>query len=213
MNKSGFLGKMQRFLTGLFVYLIATNTLYAQDVHTGSVVFDKNGFSFDIRVLYENTEIKTLPNVNYYWYRNGELKSTIGDFSGNILHGKYEKFDADGNLRAKGDFLYGVKNGKWKYWNNRGTIDTEEFWKKGFLVERISINDSTITIQPFKNNVLHGKVVQRKNNELISSVKYYQGKKKVKKTPRLFVRLRGSFKKKKIKSDDTEEMQTILLED
>ena len=205
MSKNGFSGKIFNVFFVIGLCLFTANTLYGQNAHTGSIVFDEDGFSFDIRVLYTPVEMKTLPKVNYSWYRNGSLKSTMGDYSGNLLHGKYEKFDSYGNLLVKGDFQYGVKNGQWKYWDSLGVIHTEETWKKGFLLQRISVDKDIITLEPFKNNRLHGKVIKKRNDELVSSLKYRKGEQKTEERTPLFSGLKNPFRKNKNKTNDPEE--------
>ena len=94
--------------------------------------------------------------VCYYWYRNGLLKFNIGNYTANLLHGKFEKFDYKGNLCEKGNFKYGAKDGIWSYWEANGKVQKEEQWKSGFLTLRRSVKNDTIVEEPYRDNLLHG---------------------------------------------------------
>jgi len=74
-----------------------------------SVIFDGNGRVYQYSVIFQEITLKTNPHITYAWHRNGQLRTTKGDFSGNILHGTYQEFDKSGRMLEKGNYYYGTK--------------------------------------------------------------------------------------------------------
>ncbi len=195
MRKNGFLDRI-----GLLAFLLAiivgmNHSAVGQEGQTGSVVYDQGGYTYDITVLYGKPDIKPRYNIIYHWYRNGSLKTTIGDYSGNLLHGSYEKFDGLGRLRTKGKFSLGAKQGVWKSWDFQGKVKAIEKWKNGYLKSRTTFMNDTIKIEPFQDNLLHGKVTKIVNEKVVDSMKYKDGSVKQKREIQLFSRLRKATKK------------------
>jgi hypothetical protein len=75
--------------------------------------------------------LNPLFNKRYYWFFNGELKSTQGGFTGKLLHGSYEKFDKHGSLVEKGAFNQGLRDGTWLVWHANGVVAEKQVWKLG----------------------------------------------------------------------------------
>ena len=138
-----------------------------------SVIFDGNGRVYQYSVIFQEITLKTNPHITYAWHRNGQLRTTRGDFSGNILHGTYQEFDKSGRMLEKGNYYYGTKDGEWKSWNRNGEIIKLEAWNKGFLKQRISYENSNYIVENFKLNELDGRRIVFINNH-IESVEYYR---------------------------------------
>lgn len=138
-----------------------------------SVISEENGRVFQYSVVFQEVNIKTNSHITYYWHRNGQLRSTSGDYSGNILHGNSQEFDKSGRMLEKGTYYYGTKDGEWKSWNRKGEIIKLEKWKRGFLKKRISYDLTRRTIENFKQNKLDGRRIVL-NNELKESVEHYR---------------------------------------
>ena len=177
MNKNGYINKAftcSRFLA--FLLLVSCyNPVKAQENYLGTVIYDEGGYTFEISVLYDQVSLKTSPGIFYYWYKNGRLKSTLGEYSGNLLHGKYERFDGFGNLRTKGNFTYGKKDGGWRNWSSKGIPEVIETWKNGYLKKRIIYQNDTVVVEPFRDNALHGKVIEFFDNEKVKTTRYKKG--------------------------------------
>ena len=69
----------------------------------------------------------------YFWYKVQGVKSTQGESSGILLHGKFESFYTDDQLHSKGVFHKGVKAGEWMNWRKDGSLISVEKWSNGEL--------------------------------------------------------------------------------
>jgi len=129
-----------------------------------SVISEENGRVFQYSIVYQEIDVKTKAPITYFWHRNGQLRSTKGDYSGNILHGNSQEFDKSGRMLEKGAYYYGTKDGEWKSWNRNGDIIRLEKWNRGFLIRRISYDLPKSTIENFKQNQLDGRRIVLNNN-------------------------------------------------
>lgn len=138
-----------------------------------SVISEENGRVYQYSVIFQEVSLKTNSKVTYYWHRNGQLRSTRGDYSGNILHGNYQEFDKSGRMLEKGMHHYGKKDGEWKSWNKNGEISKLEKWDKGFLKSRVIFDPPKRTIEKYKQNQLNG---SRKvfNNDVKESEEHFR---------------------------------------
>ena len=111
MRKNGIKNKdliMKRWIILIFS-LIVSIVVSGQDFQNSVITSDEAGNSYDFRILYKNVNIHVKENVCYYWYRNGLLRFNVGNYTANLLHGRFEKFDFKGNLREKGILSMGPK--------------------------------------------------------------------------------------------------------
>lgn len=151
-----------------------------------SAISEGNGRVYQYSVIFQEITLKTNPHVTYAWQRNGQLRSTRGDFSGNILHGNFQEFDKSGRMLEKGNYYYGAKDGEWKSWNRDGEIIRLEKWDRGFLNIRLSYDNSKFTVEKFKLNQLDGRRIVFENNRKDSVEHFRKGK--------LILRNKRSFK-------------------
>ena len=141
-----------------------------------STIYDDGVYTCDIHILYDQVNFKPEKGVYYYWYRNGHIHFNSGNYSGNLLHGEFEKFSYPGSLKEKGHFKLGTKDGRWLFWTSRGEIFKEELWKRGFLKSRTILQNDTIISEFFRDNVLRRKIVSEAANRVISKEKFRNGK-------------------------------------
>ncbi len=142
-----------------------------------STIYDDGVYTCDIHILYDQINFRPDKGVYYYWYRNGHINFNSGNYSGNLLHGEFEKFSYSGSLKEKGNFKLGTKDGRWLFWNGRGETVKEELWERGFLKSRRTRQNDTIISEFFRDNVLRRKIVSEPaNEEIISKQKYRDGK-------------------------------------
>jgi len=98
----------------------------------------------------------------YFWYYDGMIHHNQGDFSGKLLHGKYETFDNQHRLLVKGILRYGVKQGVWTRWNENGTVKESYTFKNGRLEGPFKVFNATgkpLMKGQCKNDLLNGKVI------------------------------------------------------
>ncbi len=67
----------------------------------------------------------------YYWFKTGEIHTSISNAGGLVLHEDYSKFYRSKQLAEKGDFNYGLKDGEWRSWYENGSLKTIIDWKSG----------------------------------------------------------------------------------
>ena len=57
----------------------------------------------------------------YYWYNEySGVKSTKGGSGGNLLHGKYQRYDENGNLKVEANYYLGLEDGLRRTWDEEG---------------------------------------------------------------------------------------------
>ncbi|WP_410221207.1 toxin-antitoxin system YwqK family antitoxin [Pedobacter sp.] len=74
---------------------------------------------------------KLYPLSNYYWFSNGQIRSTQGGYSGKLIHGLYSDYYLNNQLKEQGYFNMGLKEGEWKSWNEAGSLKTRVNYRKG----------------------------------------------------------------------------------
>jgi hypothetical protein len=67
----------------------------------------------------------------YSWYAQHDIKETQGGFGGKLLHGEYEEFYDNKDLKRKGVFKKGLRTGKWKAWYRNGQLSEISHYKNG----------------------------------------------------------------------------------
>jgi hypothetical protein len=79
----------------------------------------------------ESENIKAKDKYWYSWYAQHDIKETQGGFGGKLLHGEYEEFYENKDLKKKGVFKKGLKTGKWKSWYKNGQLCEISHYKNG----------------------------------------------------------------------------------
>ena len=173
--KSNYTGFLYKFLFTGYFFILIIPMLMAENPFVHTVVHEELGRVYQYQVLYSDINRKLHPLIEYHWHLNGKLRSTFGDYSGNLLHGEFEEFDKSNRLFSKGVFFYGVKDGDWKYWNRDGEICGWEKWRKGFLIQKTEINRTQKIIENFRKNELQGKRLIYQGNEKKLTERYRNG--------------------------------------
>lgn len=121
----------------------------------------------------------------YFWLNQNTLESTKGGFAGKLLHGPYTCFYNSHALKEKGNFYYGVKDGEWKKWTDKGEIAEITHWKRGRKEGKSEWHnpDGTLSVANYKNNRLNGSVLQYSSNGTLISEKKYKENKEIIKEP------------------------------
>lgn len=110
--------------------------------------------------------IKPDNNLTYYWYAFQKVHKNQGAYSGTLLHGDYKVFDKENRMIEQGLFTYGLKTGRWLYWDKWGNIVSEYNWKSGNLhgISKHFQNRQLIRSEQYKNGKLHGHVIIYNHN-------------------------------------------------
>ncbi len=125
---------------------------------------------------------KPNPNIEYYWYNqdNNSLESTLGDWGGSLVNGKFQKFYANGKLEKSGFFISGVRNGEFKEWYQNGDFNFSETYQNDVKIS-VSIRYNRFVYDEQGNEIQSGfKIVKSnpKNDEYLN-VMYYDGNNKL----------------------------------
>jgi hypothetical protein len=113
-------------------------------------------------VTYTKSVEKVLPkNDSYYhWLSGSSINVTQGGFSGKLLNGSFESFFLNKNLKESGQFVNGLKVGKWKSWDDKGVLTDKYVWKGGKKnghYQKFNSDGKQIEYGSFRNNLLDGK--------------------------------------------------------
>ncbi|HAF28410.1 MAG TPA: hypothetical protein DCG75_05115 [Bacteroidales bacterium] len=123
--------------TYLIIFLIAItqSLLFAQDYsakyNTRTIVLNYPDSVVKVKVLNTEEDFKIKDDLNYYWYNNNMIGYNKGGVNGKPLHGTYTVCNIEGALITQGEFLHGLKEGKWKSWYISGELKTIENYKNG----------------------------------------------------------------------------------
>ncbi|MGE0637863.1 MAG: toxin-antitoxin system YwqK family antitoxin [Bacteroidia bacterium] len=117
----------------------------------------------------ERAKIETLPVASslkanetlvYYWFKNDNVHSSTGGYEGKLLSGNYSVYFPNDNLKEKGQFVNGLKNGRWMEWYEIGKLKAVINWRNGLKqgVHETYDADGLIEMQSnYKRGKLHGK--------------------------------------------------------
>lgn len=135
-------------------------------------------WSANLAVITDDKKVKISDELNYHWFKAQEIHTTVGGYSGRLLHNEFEKFDRDGNLVEQGQFEKGLKTGTWKTWYVSGAIETQSDWKKGRLhgiVRKYNDAGALVLYAEYKNGMLHGTYTEYDNGGVVLEQTYKNG--------------------------------------
>ena len=90
---------------------------------------------------------KASPQHIYYSYYRDSIYATQGGYHGYPLHGRYiERYPGKG-LKVLGKYRYGLRVGKWQYWDDGGILHKVAHWRAGQETGRFSIYDDVGNLQ------------------------------------------------------------------
>lgn len=81
----------------------------------------QDGHDLEFYVL-PKKEINVKENRRYFWFKSGQINSSVGNYDGDIVHGSFTKTSQSNKLVEKGDFKLGLKSGEWQSWDRYGSI-------------------------------------------------------------------------------------------
>lgn len=103
--------------------------------------------------------IRPKNNKPYYWFKNGDIHMSVGNYEGLLINGAYTKFNVQGGILEKGWFKNGLKVNDWVVWHKNGRRATVATYKKGLKCGKYVVYDTLgtkVTKGRFKKNVKHG---------------------------------------------------------
>jgi hypothetical protein len=124
----------------LFTFYLLGSTLYAQLTWPGQALIKRtlkihtDTSVIVINIIDEQISIRPKNNRNYYWYANRKILNNKGGIGGLLLDGVYTRYNTNDQLIETGSFKKGLKQGKWKLWDEQGNLLRIQTFKKGKLL-------------------------------------------------------------------------------
>ena len=132
---------MLRFALLLIFLFIGNSIVHAQFTNraiegavsppTRPIVLKDNGIEIQTNVSLEHINQQTDGRKFYYWLNGKKLMITQGGCSGDMLHGSFQSFYNNKQLKESGELVFGVKHAKWTEWTDDGYITKIVHWKEG----------------------------------------------------------------------------------
>ncbi|WPU95855.1 hypothetical protein SNE25_10030 [Mucilaginibacter sabulilitoris] len=130
-------------------------------------------------ILTISATFKARPDRLYYWYGSGGIRQTQGGYSGRLLHGNYEEYYLDKNLRTQGTFAEGLKDGQWKEWHETGSMKRLVTWKQGEQTGPFQLygaNGKITTSGYYRHNLQDGSITYNMGTDSVKTLRYKAGK-------------------------------------
>jgi antitoxin component YwqK of YwqJK toxin-antitoxin module len=170
---------MNQILSPFFLFFVFLGN--AQQLEDNSTVYHvrENGISITFSVLdREEKGVKSYSEDKfYYWSKAQKVIATQGGSSGQLLHGTYESCYSNKQLKEKGTFYKGQKDGVWSLWNEKGFLLRKENWRKGILHGKQFTYDQSGNLT--KVTTICGKPIAQNHDTLVhlgknsQSIQYY----------------------------------------
>jgi len=148
-----------------------------------TLYFDTFYMNFDFLTT-EKPDIEINDNLYYYWFKADQIHFTKGEIGGKALHGNFTVYYNNRNLKEKGRFNIGLKEGKWKKWHENGALLEVGTWAKGRKEDSWFEYDpeGLIVIEAnYNHGALDGNYKEYINGELVIEKKYKNGKEIIRK--------------------------------
>src|SRR5437879_9375353 len=118
----------------IFCFAIISGVTYSQRIFKGLepssvITYTSKDTSYSFHVT--NEKITNLRSSTYYWFGQGDIRSTQGGYSGKLIDGVFEKFNRKNALIEKGEFENGLKEGTWTKWYPNGKFLSQYRWRNG----------------------------------------------------------------------------------
>lgn len=163
--------------------------IFSQEKTRSIPIITKGGTKAIVEVDNTNKKLKPKIECTYSWLKAKTILSTQGAYQGDLLHGLYQENYASKQLKIQGYYKYGLKHGKWSYWDETGKLIKQEKWKKG---ELNTPKVKTPNIKKVKEDKKKTKENKESTGPQSKEEKTKKSKKKIKKTS-----------KEKVKKEET----------
>jgi len=157
------------FLSWIFTITVVTPTLCFSQKFTEpdklkqfNITVNHEDYTVKTQMLSTPKDIKVDNEKTYMWYTSQKIMETKGGFNGKLIHGKYNAFYLNNQLKEQGYVKYGLKHKEWKYWYSDGKLREVINWKNGVKNGTYLLyNDygQLMAKGNFKNDKLDGKFV------------------------------------------------------
>jgi len=107
----------------LILFLSGNTLLFSQQVSTEQKTIKYQDGQEVFNICKNNPTLNYNDDLEYFWYNSySGIKSTKGGSGGQLLHGKYQMFNQNGNLVQEVNFFLGLEDGTSRSWDDKGNI-------------------------------------------------------------------------------------------
>ncbi|MES2629009.1 MAG: hypothetical protein V4616_08570 [Bacteroidota bacterium] len=159
-------------------------------------------------VMDQHASVEVNNRVIYWWFKNNSVHQTQGGYDGLLIDGPYVIYYANNDLKEKGEFSKGRRNGNWKSWHTNGNLKTINTWKYGELHGSSTQFDSTgklVQQSGYRYGQKHGLFITHSDTATVQE-QYNRGVLKVKK---LKVKKDKVKKEKAVKPEETKPVEIV----
>jgi len=167
----------------LVIVLLQAGALHSQSPTEPSkmkqfnITVNFDDYTVKTQMLSHNKKFEPKSELTYMWYSSQKIMETKGGFDGKLIHGYYNSFYLNNQLKEQGTIRYGLKDKTWKYWYNNGVIRESITWKNGVKNGEYKIFNDYGQIMAkgnFKKDKLNGKFYTYNSNGIVLDVKKYK---------------------------------------
>jgi len=171
--------KVSAFFYLLFVCYSAS---FAQKIPDGGIHklhIDRSGSTVDAETIPVKLPAHPDPKLWYSWTAGGEIRSTQGGFSGQLLNGDYHSFYENGMPQESGAYIAGLKSGIWRNWNSNGTLFQILTYRSGLRSGGYAVYDANGKLRQtgaYDSDLLEGAVRDYPATDSTTVSWYHRGK-------------------------------------
>jgi len=179
--------KLNGYISFLFSRILILSSLsglsgqivdgWYEPINSVTIDFDDSFVKIHYMAVGDN-KTQTDDDLLYYWFYKDEIHVTRGGYSGRLLHDEYTAFYKSYNLKEKGQFYYGLKNGTWYKWYESGMLKEVCNWEKGVQngnYREYNAEGYLMKDLYFRHGLLHGTAIFNINGTVVKK-KFNMGK-------------------------------------
>ena len=151
----------------LVIVLVTCTVCFAFNSDLQKRIVRENGFDTECYISSKKLNRFDAEKI-YFWFKSGGIHQSLGNVGGSVLHESYQKYYRSNQLAEKGTFVYGLKTGNWKIWNENGQLVLEEYWNEGLRDGKSISYDAhgkLAVIGNYRNNVKVGRWINYKTKD------------------------------------------------
>lgn len=165
--------KFRKFFLFIIIFYSCNPKYKLGEIGNYQVVLENSRADFYVYMLPKK---QNFDNSKYYYsYYNSKILTTKGAIAGKALHGKYKEMSFEGNLLANGEYVNGLKDGYWTFYNNQGNLTSDLTYKCGDTLTVVNFYDNNGKVT---NTVLPKKRVEKENKKELRKLKRQERKSK-----------------------------------
>jgi len=136
------------FILLVCIFAVLISSTYAQQISTEKKTLKYSDGQEVFNVCKSNPAVEYNDKLIYFWYNEySGIGRTKGGAGGQLLHGKYQMFNAQGKLMQEAHFSFGLQHGLSRYWDEDGNILETYKYDKGLCDYMKFFNDEGYIVE------------------------------------------------------------------